>query len=335
MIYRKIKEKSFFCYNEDLELVVMALLLLNGSEQMRTDLYTPEELAAWKKKYAFLFEIFAGMEQNTALFLLDACTIEDMPVFTLKHFAERVVEEAEGRLATEILDGFERDEIRKQIKSDQGLQELFDCECNRRIFSSFLGMRTLYRETEVWTAQFVAFAEELREERFLAFIKEHEKEVEQEYEELSGSLEQMTPLALSEKMMQKTFYHNGPFDTFLFSPVWMLGCTAIRFFGEHQIFLYNPGKKELDREVVLAQLKSLADETRISIIRLLNQKGPMCGRDIAGALKLAPSTVSHHIEQLKSAGLLNEEPVRNARYYSVRTESKEDFIRLLEDIFQK
>lgn len=56
----------------------------------------------------------------------------------------------------------------------------------------------------------------------------------------------------------------------------------------------------------VARLSALAQETRLSIFRLLVQKGPegLCASDIQARLKLAPATLSFHLKELTTAGLL-------------------------------
>ena len=51
--------------------------------------------------------------------------------------------------------------------------------------------------------------------------------------------------------------------------------------------------------------KCLADPARLRIIGLMVEE-PRCGQELAGELKLAPATVSHHLRRLQQAGLLRE-----------------------------
>ncbi len=59
--------------------------------------------------------------------------------------------------------------------------------------------------------------------------------------------------------------------------------------------------------------KGLADESRLSIVKLLQSK-PYCVEDLAGELNLAVSTISAHLKKLQQAGLVY--PVK-VQYYSV------------------
>lgn len=68
-------------------------------------------------------------------------------------------------------------------------------------------------------------------------------------------------------------------------------------------------------------LKALADETRLSILQLLAQR-PLYGQQIAEALGLSHPTISHHMTQLRIAGLTQTELTEDGnKAYSVRPEA--------------
>jgi DNA-binding transcriptional ArsR family regulator len=62
----------------------------------------------------------------------------------------------------------------------------------------------------------------------------------------------------------------------------------------------------LTRTDLLVQLRTLADETRLSILDLLLDEGELCAQDIIARLELAKSSASRHLSQLSAAGYLTE-----------------------------
>jgi ArsR family transcriptional regulator, arsenate/arsenite/antimonite-responsive transcriptional repressor len=60
---------------------------------------------------------------------------------------------------------------------------------------------------------------------------------------------------------------------------------------------------------IALRLKALADPVRVKLVSLLfgSPDGEECSRDLAEAVGLAESTVSHHLSQLRRAGLLDSE----------------------------
>jgi ArsR family transcriptional regulator, arsenate/arsenite/antimonite-responsive transcriptional repressor len=60
---------------------------------------------------------------------------------------------------------------------------------------------------------------------------------------------------------------------------------------------------------VALRLKALADPARVKLVSLLFSavSGEECSRDLADAVGLSESTVSHHLSQLRRAGLVDSE----------------------------
>ncbi|OLZ51591.1 hypothetical protein BS330_27220 [Amycolatopsis keratiniphila subsp. nogabecina] len=70
--------------------------------------------------------------------------------------------------------------------------------------------------------------------------------------------------------------------------------------------------------------KALGHPHRVQLVNLLaRQSTPVCVYDITMAMDLAQSTVSHHLKQLVSAGLLRREQRGIWAYYSVDREATE------------
>jgi DNA-binding transcriptional ArsR family regulator len=62
----------------------------------------------------------------------------------------------------------------------------------------------------------------------------------------------------------------------------------------------------MESKTAIAGLAALAQDARLAIFRLLVQKGPkgLCVGDIAAKFGMAPATLSFHLKELTSAGLL-------------------------------
>lgn len=93
-----------------------------------------------------------------------------------------------------------------------------------------------------------------------------------------------------------------------------------------------------EKQLVLA-LRAVADPTRLKILRLLKQKGVcsldknegLCACDIEGQVRLAQSTVSHHMAILKRAGLVHAEKLGLWMWYR----RNEDFLKELGEAVYK
>jgi ArsR family transcriptional regulator, arsenate/arsenite/antimonite-responsive transcriptional repressor len=74
---------------------------------------------------------------------------------------------------------------------------------------------------------------------------------------------------------------------------------------------------------IALRLKALADPIRVKLISLLfsSDAGEVCNCDLAGAVGLGESTVSHHLSQLRRAGLVESERRGMNVYHRPRRES--------------
>ncbi|MEP7292478.1 MAG: metalloregulator ArsR/SmtB family transcription factor, partial [Chloroflexota bacterium] len=71
-----------------------------------------------------------------------------------------------------------------------------------------------------------------------------------------------------------------------------------------------------EQETLLTLLKVLADESRLTLIRLLNEREYNAG-ELATELELAEPTVSHHLAKLHGAGLIRLRMAGNQRFYAL------------------
>lgn len=62
----------------------------------------------------------------------------------------------------------------------------------------------------------------------------------------------------------------------------------------------------MELNIAVARLGALAQESRLAIFRMLVRSGPdgLCVSEIAAGLRVAPATLSFHLKELASAGLI-------------------------------
>ena len=73
----------------------------------------------------------------------------------------------------------------------------------------------------------------------------------------------------------------------------------------------------MEKQVAISALGALAQETRLDIFRLLVQVGPdgLPAGAVGEALSLPSATLSFHLKELKSAGLIRCERLGRSRIY--------------------
>ena len=74
----------------------------------------------------------------------------------------------------------------------------------------------------------------------------------------------------------------------------------------------------MEKQIAINALAALAQETRLDVFRLLVQAGPdgMPAGAVGEALDIPSATLSFHLKELKSAGLLRCERDGRSRIYS-------------------
>ena len=73
----------------------------------------------------------------------------------------------------------------------------------------------------------------------------------------------------------------------------------------------------MEKQIAIAALAALAQESRLDVFRLLVRAGPegLAVGAVGEALGLPPATLSFHLKELKSAGLVRCERVGRSRIY--------------------
>ena len=72
-------------------------------------------------------------------------------------------------------------------------------------------------------------------------------------------------------------------------------------------------------EVFLKSVAALNDETRVLILRFLDECGQTCVCDLQNSLDMIQSRLSRHLKILKEAGFLRVERRGTWAYYSIRS----------------
>lgn len=72
-------------------------------------------------------------------------------------------------------------------------------------------------------------------------------------------------------------------------------------------------------EIFLQSVSALNDETRVLILRFLDEHGELCVCDLQNSLGMIQSRLSRHLKILKEAGFLRVERKGTWGYYSIRS----------------
>ncbi len=340
MNFEKIGKNAIYIDTYEAEPFFAAIGILTGKgpEQMYEDIYGASKIAEFKRKYRFLFETFEAVKglgiEDMFDMLLDVWD-ED---FSLRRFREHMLaipaDERIFRMASwEYICKASREEIKKAQEDDTALDSLYSRLQDN--CGSFLGFKSFLRENRRFMKDLFAFTEELDTPALKEALDRSAANSGELRQKVLELLESKDPLEVSQSLMGKTFKRRGPYEVFYFIPSLLVPANVLRLFYEDgtphnsQILICSIRTPDNSREKTVTALKALADETRYRILELLSAKGPLNGQDIVAELKLAPSTISHHMTELRESGLTTEESVKNSKFYGV---SKKKLGELLETV---
>ncbi|ABX41384.1 ArsR/SmtB family transcription factor [Lachnoclostridium phytofermentans] len=338
MIYEKLSENSVFLFSEEIELIFCAqsIFMEESKNDIFSKLYTEDLINERKRSYYFASEIHSALSAPYQFGFLEHLLHYPLKDFSLDEFQAYLLSLSKEDFLMRFFDLREDSDIidlKEATKADECIEKFYNNHNN--LMKSYIAMFSLFHNTDRYIKEFFELARSFKTKEFTNLMEDSIEARNNELVRCQSGLSEMKELEFSQFIMGKTFYNRGPYETFYFAPSFLLPFRGSRFFGKDQILFYNVNKIPVNDEIMLKQLKVIADSTRLKIFALLNKMEPMRGLDIANELKLAPSTVSHHMEQLKSAGLLNEEQVKNSKYYSISRNSVNELLAVLTETLTK
>lgn len=311
---------------------VLIRVLLNQEDSQLREVYTDDYIKKIKQENKFfseLVEALPGKGSEMLEFLLLGDNFDDVGEY------KRLVI---GMDDTDFFYYFFGGYIDKQllliaINNDADLDMLY-LE-HKNICPHISVLRKLIKHRNIFIDDFFSCLDKLYTDEFINAYKVFNDKLNEEFCRLETILQDTEPLELSQKIMGKTFKNRGPYDGFIFVPSIWINCNSIRYFGKKQILIYSAKEKGLSKVDIINILKVISDEKRFEIIELLTNSAPLIGKELVERLKLSKATVSHHIEQLKGIGFINEERVKNSKYYSINTNSVNEFLEYLSSSIKK
>jgi DNA-binding transcriptional ArsR family regulator len=179
----------------------------------------------------------------------------------------------------------------------------------------------LFSDPAGFREELMAFIESNRTAWFDERVRALEGRYAERSREIRALLERKSPLEAAEELKRRPFSRQ-PFSSFVFVPSYFEGFMNITSQDDRNfLFVFNvyPNTHGANAvgEVLAERLRVLGDRTRVEILRML-AVAPSYGKEIASRLELTTATVSRHLDQLKSAGLVIEEKADSQNVKLVR-----------------
>lgn len=222
--------------------------------------------------------------------------------------------------------------IEKALLDDNYLNILYSK--NSFIISNYLSLKMLFMDKNSFIKEFFNALKKLNSLKFKEYFKLQLSQLNYENSKIEKLLYNMTPLEVSEELMGKTFKNRGPYKEFIFIPSIFLSLKSIRYWDDKQLFIYSISNKPFTNKNITKILKTISDNTRFEILDLLSKNKSMIGKELSKELNVSTPTISHHIDELKEIGFINEERVKNSKYYSLNKKQINDFFNMLNEKFK-
>lgn len=332
-MYELIGENSYFVYHREMEYLFVALeqLAPNGFNQNIGKVYGAKKEVATAGKFRWLFEVFQSMNKDFNLGILEFFMNYDMEKFTLKGYEEYLVSLTKEEFLSIYFQGISKEEFLTAIQSETGEQEFY--EKHPDLFSQYIAFQFFFQDTQNLIHMFFTFVESLKNESVEQYLDSQKSTIEAEMNVIMQELKTKEPFSYSEELMGKNCYNRGPYKTFYFFPSVFFPVLFCRVFEKDQVLFYDFQRLREKKQNIPEQLKAMADNTRYRILLLLNKEEHLTGVEIAKKMKLATSTVSHHMNALRDSGLVHEEPVGSTKCYSISKRAIQNCIKVLQDTF--
>ena len=329
----KLSQNTYFWYEKEIEYLLAALELLASFDvnpKIR-EVYSQAFVEEKRVRYPLLFEFFENMQKEYSIEWLEFLLEFDMERFRVESYFSYIKGLSKAEFLTTLLQ-MPLVEIENAMESEQGQIELY--QKNRDAFQSYFVIQTLFQKTDWLIDSLEKLVLELRTEEAERYLDAYSREIHEWKVKMQEGLLQVNGLEYSENLMGKSFHNRGPFENFYFVPSVFMPIRCCRWFERNQIMIFDAIRLgQQDNQMIADALKMLSDKTRYQILQLLKERKSMNGIEIAEQMKLAPSTVSHHMNHLKKSGLVHEEPAGNTKYYSINIHCMKNCIETLEKTF--
>jgi len=330
----KIGENVWFAYSREIEYVaaVAGIMANNLDGRMCREIYGEEFIAKIRNKHRELCEILNSMFVGGLEFfefLMDYSCDE----FSLIEF-RKYVESFSQEDFLYIFSGYRvsKSEVSRALSDDEFLAECLDQQ-KFQVYS-FVNLKRILNHRSEFLDLLFACIDDIRTPELESALDAYEKNIISLQKELEAQLAISSIRDVTAEIINKCIPHEWNYDNHVLMPVFMLPRNALTFYCNNCITFYSKNKM-VSRQKALDMIKVMSDDSRIRILDLLSEAGTANGKMISNWVRIAPSTVSHHMDLMVECGLVSEVKKGNSKEYSIDTRNVDSFIKEIEGILLK
>lgn len=184
------------------------------------------------------------------------------------------------------------------------------------------GLVFLFDNTGKFKNDIVKLIKEMNNKALMGKMDSLKEDYGKAIEKVKAMLKDKSPLDAAQEIMNRQFKRVFNFREYYFIPSYFISPHKLRVYcsdAQMVVFALEEEKSSMaqmgDR---LSQIfKIISDRTRLEILRVIIEE-PTYGKLLAEKLNLTTATISHHIEVLKSANLIEEKRIKNIKYFAAK-----------------
>jgi DNA-binding transcriptional ArsR family regulator len=330
----QLQEHAYFTYIRDFEYIAAAAGMMSDrlDGHLCREIYGEQFITDTKQRHRELTELLNSLWLG-GLELLEFIMSYPAEKFNLKEYKSFILGLPTDQYVYQFF-GYRAglQEIDESLKDEAKLGRFID-DGKFRI-TSFVNLKMIISDRKRFLDMYFSFLEELKTPEMEAYLDRYKTILPQLRSDMEHLLTAKKPYEAAQELRNNCFPEEDSYQDYTFIPVCMLPRDAVLYYEKNLFILYSRSRI-ISRQKALTILKAVSDETRLRIIDLLSERGKENGRMIASWMNLSPPTVSHHMDQLISCGIVKEEKSGNAKFYAVNREAGEQFIQELEGILLK
>lgn len=329
-ILKQIEKTNCYCmYAEELEYLLAIDEILAPIERNKVigEVYTDEFVAKLRKKFPMLVELAKGFSAPLGMMFVEGLTTYDKKEFSIHAFMEYTKQKGAADFLGRCVD-LPEEEARNYLKDKENRVKFFT-DYNF-FFKNYTAVEYVTSCFDDFVDEVYAVVKECMTNDARTYIETHFNEVASWLCENEERLKAVDALEYSQQIMGKRFARRGPYEKFYFMPSFFIACKTCRWMMVNQVLIYDVKLNSMVDEAQISEtLKMLSDGTRFKILKALKQKGHMKGVEISQYMELSTSTVSHHMSQLRNAGLIHEETEGTTKIYSINQRQVEECVKFI------
>lgn len=216
------------------------------------------------------------------------------------------------------------EKIDRYLKNDRSLEDFF--YGYKYLCDNLDAFKYIVNNTEQFLDMLLKCTLEFYTDEFKKLMDDLYENYKSEFIKLENELKVYEPIEISQNIMGRNFRRKDPYEEYIFIPSYFLIGKYVRYMSDIQILVYKMiDNTEVKVDKMFQVLKVISDSTRFEILKLL-MKEPMYGKQISEIIKLTTPTISHHLEQLRSVGIISEERIKNVKYFSANGNEIKKFL---------